>query len=657
MNTFLKYMMFYILLAGIILVSSVAPVLTQSTAEMDRQAQEYFDNKDFSRAVALWLNILDIEPENQEIQKKVEFLYEMKQKKDLELEKSKVNYKLARMELAPNFADNIAYDAAEKNLEMSKGKAKIAFSSFILAYRIDPRDPEMQLVREDMQRLEKILASEEKRLSASRELREKVAALLLLARAAMDESRFQDALKNWTDILKLMPEHLEAAEGERQAGIAIENILRYENIKKYMASGILFFQKEDYKPARQDFMSVLQLDPENNAARDYIERIDDKLNEKKRYEQRLREAETFYASGIKNLRDNRYDEARDDLENVIALIENYKDTKERLAGIPGLKAEYDRRERDKRLRMIDEQFQNGLIALAESRYQDAISAFEETMKLDPENKLAPVYIQRAKDAQKLVEEEVVDNNSPYFDIVNSLIVSGKTLYDSGKYSESKNRWEQILQLFPSNRIANEYMFKSELKLKPEQRGVMVKRLVDDGEAYLKKRDYRNAYRRFDLARSIDPEYPDIRALIARAEKGQSFSGSSTLAQEDIQEIDRRFNLGMAYYQKGGEDNIRKALVELRWVASKDPNNIKAVVSVNKIEAQLRVGTSSAKAEGSRLTAEQESLVRKYYYSGINYYSNNDFKRAIAEWRKVLAIDPEHTRAKNNIRKTLVLLGR
>lgn len=657
MNRFDKNIKLNILLAGIILITSAGPVLTQSTVEMDRQAQEYFDNKDFSKAVALWLNILDIEPENQEIQKKVEFLYEMKQKKDLELEKAKLNYKLAKKDLAPNFDDKTTFEDAEKNLDKTKEKSKIAFASFITAYRIDPKDPEMQLIREDMQKLEKTIAAEDKRLKSSREIREKVAALLLIARAAMDESRFQEALKNWSDILKLMPEHLEATEGKRQAGIAIENILRYENIKKYMASGILFFGQEEYKPARQDFMSVLQLDPENSSARDYIEKIDDKLNEKKRYEQRLREAETFYASGRKNIRDNKYDEARDDLENALSLIENFKDARQLLLGLPGLKAEYDRREREKRLRMIDEQFQNGLIALADSRYQDAIAAFENTLKLDPENKLAPPYIQRAKDAQKLVEEEVVDDNSPYFNVVNSLIVSGKTLYDSGKYEESKNRWEQILQLFPSNRIANEYMFKCELKLKPEQREIMVKKFIDEGEAFLKKREYRNAYRRFELVRSIEPDYPDIKNLLARAERGQSYSGASAVAQEDIQEIERRFNLGMAYYQRGGEDNIKKALVELRWVAGKDPNNIKAVVSVNKIEAQLRVGTSTAKAGGSKLTPEQESLVRKYYYSGINYYSNNDFKRAIAEWRKVLAIDPSHDRAKNNIRKTLVLLGR
>jgi cytochrome c-type biogenesis protein CcmH/NrfG len=342
MNRFDKNIKLNILLAGIILITSAGPVLTQSTVEMDRQAQEYFDNKDFSKAVALWLNILDIEPENQEIQKKVEFLYEMKQKKDLELEKAKLNYKLAKKDLAPNFDDKTTFEDAEKNLDKTKEKSKIAFASFITAYRIDPKDPEMQLIREDMQKLEKTIAAEDKRLKSSREIREKVAALLLIARAAMDESRFQEALKNWSDILKLMPEHLEATEGKRQAGIAIENILRYENIKKYMASGILFFGQEEYKPARQDFMSVLQLDPENSSARDYIEKIDDKLNEKKRYEQRLREAETFYASGRKNIRDNKYDEARDDLENALSLIENFKDARQLLLGLPGLKAEYDR---------------------------------------------------------------------------------------------------------------------------------------------------------------------------------------------------------------------------------------------------------------------------------------------------------------------------
>jgi tetratricopeptide (TPR) repeat protein len=632
------------------------PIYTQSTGEMDRKAQEHFDNKEFSKAVALWLNILDVDPNNMDVQKKVEFLYEMKQKKDLELEKSKMNYKIAKKEIIKNFTQGVTFDDAEKNLAVSKENARIAFESFIIAYRIDPKDTDMQLIREDMQKLEKLLASEDRRLALSKEQREKAAALTALAVKAMDEARYQDALGHWSEILSFMPENVDAVEGKRQAEIAIDNIIRYESIRRFMASGRSFFELNNFKLARQDFMNVLQLDPQNNAAQDFIERIDDILNSKKKYEQRLREAETFYLSGLKNIRENKFDEARDELENTITLIANYKDARERLASIPRLKADFEKRERERRLREIDEQFQSGLIALADSRYQDAISAFETTLKLDPGNKLAPPYIQRAKDAQKLVEEEVVDRNSSYFDLVNSLALSGRRLFEAGKYEESKKRWNQILELFPANRLANEYIFKCELRINPEAGDSIIKKIIADGEDLLKKRSYRDAYRKFELVKSINPGYPDIDNLLKKADREQGYTGSAVLTAEDKTDLDRRYNLGMAYYQRGGEDNIKKALVELRWVAGKDPNNIKAVVAVNKIESQMRSGTAETKAGGSKLTPAQELLVRQYYYSGINYYSNNDFKRAIAEWRKVIAIDPGHTRAKNNIRKTLALIG-
>ena len=363
-----------------------------------------------------------------EVQKKVEILYERKQKKDLELEKSKMNYKLAKREIVKNFVQGVTFDAAEKNLFNSKENARIAFESFIIAYRIDPKDSDMQLIREDMQKLEKLLNSEEKRLTVSKAQRERARALAILAAAAMNEARYKDALGHWAEILSFMPENLEAVEGKRMAEMAIDNIIRYETMKKYMASGKNYFDLNEYKLAHQDFMNVLQLDPENGAARDYIEKIEDVLNSKKKYEQRLREAENFYSSGIKNIRGNKFDEARDELENAISLIANYKDAKERLASIPRLKEEFEKKERERRLRQINEEFQNGLIALADSRYQDAISAFEKTLKLDPGNILAPSYIQRAKDAQRLVEEETVDENSSYYDLVHSLSVSGKRLF-------------------------------------------------------------------------------------------------------------------------------------------------------------------------------------------------------------------------------------
>ena len=631
-------------------------IYSQNIQATDKQAQEYFNNKDFSKAIVLWLNILDIDPNNAEIQKKVEFLYGLKQKKDLDLEKSKIHYKVAKMEIAKNFDKELPFNEADRNFKIAKKNAAIAFDSFIAAYRIDPKDSEMQSIREDMESLERMIKSEEKKLTTTKEKRERVAALTLLAKTAMNEKRFHDSLDAWGKILDVIPENIEAIEGKRQSEIAIDNIVRYENIKKFTASGIGYFDISEFDNARQDFMQVLQLDPANNTAHNYIERIDDAINSKKKYEQRLIEAEVFYQSGLKNLNDNKFNEARDDFENAIALIPNYKDTEKRLAGIPQLRSAYETRERERMLKRVNEEFQSGLIALAESRYQEAISAFENVLRLDPKNTLVPAYIQRAKDAQKLVDEEVVDENSPYYNLINPLIVSGKRLFESGKYEESKKRWNQILELFPSNRVANEYIFKCELKLNPSANDAVIKRIISEGEELLKNREYRSAYRKFDIVRSTYPNHPEVQNFLRRAERDQMYAGTGPLTQSDIADIETRYNLGMAYYQRGGNDNIRKALVELRWVAARDPNNIKAVVAVNRIESQLRAGTGAEMGEGSKLSADQEALVRKYYFSGINYYSNNDFNRAIAEWRKVLSIDPNHTMARNNIRKCLALLG-
>ncbi|HPS57263.1 MAG TPA: tetratricopeptide repeat protein [Spirochaetota bacterium] len=631
----------------------------QSADEMDRQAQEYFDNKDFSKAVVIWLNILDIEPGNAEIQKKVEMLYELKQKKDIELERSKMDYKKAKMELYKNKDEKISDDDAEANLERAREMANNAFDEFKTAYRIDPNDAEMQLVREEMERLEKYLQSEEQKLSRSKKDRERARGLAILARKAMDESRYKDALDRWDEILTFMPDNIDAIEGKRQATLAIENIMRFESIKKFLQSGVENYNKEDYKVARQDFMNVLQLDPENNTARDYIERIDDRLTEKRKYEQREKQADLFYVSGLKNLKENKFDEAEDDFNNILSLYDNknYKDTKERLASISGLRKDYDRRQAEARNRDFTDQLQNGMIALSEGRYQEAISFFEKALKLDPGNKEIPLYLQRAKDAQKLIDEEVVDENSPYYDVVNPLIVSGKKLYDSGKYDESRKRWIQILELFPSNLIANEYDMKCRIKLNPETRDSIVSKFISDAEAYMKIRDYRNAYRKYALVKSIFPEYPQIDTLISRTQKSQTFGGGSTLTAAESAETDRRYKLGMSYYQMGGEENVKKALVELRWVVQKDPGNIKAIIAVNKIEAQFRGGTALAGTGGRKLTPEQEAQVRKYYNNGINYYQNNEYNKAISEWRKVLIIDPRNEKARSNIIKTTELLGR
>ena len=64
--------------------------------EMDREAQAYFDKRDYNQAIGLWLTCLEQEPDNEKIQLKIEIVYEIKQRKDIAFQRAKLNYRFAR---------------------------------------------------------------------------------------------------------------------------------------------------------------------------------------------------------------------------------------------------------------------------------------------------------------------------------------------------------------------------------------------------------------------------------------------------------------------------------------------------------------------------------------------------------------------------------
>ncbi|MBN2159695.1 MAG: tetratricopeptide repeat protein [Spirochaetes bacterium] len=617
--------------------------------EMDREAQTYFDKREYNQAIGLWLGCLEIEPDNEKIQQKIEMVYEIKQRKDMAFQKAKLNYRIARKKLK---------EEDDNEIELGIAMGKSAISEYVDAYKLDPNDGDMREAMYDMKNLEAEIRAAEEKLRLSRLMREKVEQLKGQARAemAMEFPDFEKARKLWQDVLRYVPRDGEALEGKRKCDFAIENRIKFEKIRNYMTRGIGYFEKNDYNAARAEFEEVLKIDPDHRDARDYLEKIRDIVEEKMMYAQRQQQAEEAYRSGINNVNNNRFDEAQQDFETSLALIKDYKDAKERLKDLERLSREYDEKQKALRLQRINQRFQEGMIAYTQGRYKEAIDAFVTTISLDKKNEQAKEYLKRAQDALRIAEEESVDENSPYYDVINPMIIAGRSLYARGEYDESKKKWDAILRLFPKNKIAREYIIKCDLMLNPSDKNSVVAARVLEGKEYMEKKDYRNAARIFNIIKSIDRNYPGIDNLIAQAANGLRDVEEGNLSPADRAEINRRYQTGMNLYQRGGKENIAKALAHFRWVAQKDPTNVKAVVTVNKIEAQLRVGVGEVERQQT-LTAKQRELVNKYYYSGINYYTNNQFDRAIQEWRKVLTIDPGNIKARNNIRKVLAFMQR
>jgi len=628
----------YMLMVIVMMSSAVSP---QSVEELDRRAGELYRNKEFTRALGEWLRILEIEPDNENIQKKIEMLYEEKHRKDLAYQKARFHFRLARQELPAD-------------VQKAKEDSDVAINNFVTAYRIDPTDPDLQAMREEMRRLQDEVRIELAKKRLSEELKQRYIALMEDSAARMKSMEFEKALANYKEVLRFVPNDTAALEGLRNAEMAISNRLKYEKIQLLLAGGIVLFGEKKYKEARNDFEEALALDIKNREAKKYIDRIDELLESNRNMELKRIQAEQFYLSGIENIRNKNFDQAADDFKNALSLIKDYKDVRARLDGLDRLRKEYAEEQRLLRLRNIDREFQNGLLAYSEGRYREALSHLEKTLALDAGNELAKKYIGMVKEAIRDIEEEVVDVDSPYYSIVNPLIISGKQLYDRGNYIESRKRWDEILRLFPKNRVSLEYLLKCELALNPAAFQDFAQKIVEEGKGLLDGGKYAKALTKFELIRSISADYPEINELIAQAKRGTERAAPAGVNQQDIE---ARYALGMELYQRGGKANIEAALANFRWVVANNPNHARSLIAMNRIESQLRYGGGEAAPERAGLTEKQKELVRTYYYNGINYYTNNNFDRAIEEWRKVLVIDPTHEKARNNIRKSLVLLGR
>ncbi|TFH40949.1 MAG: hypothetical protein E4G96_06520, partial [Chrysiogenales bacterium] len=256
-----------IFLSLLIALQAFSGLMSATVREMDRDAQAYFDKKEYNQAIGLWLNCIELEPDNERIQQKIELVYEIKQQKDLTFQKARLNYRIARRKLAMD---------DDRELELGITTGRTAIKDYVTAFRLDPKDGDMRDSMDDMRRLEEDIRNAEERLRLSRAMRARVEALKVEARTemALAEPDFVKARDIWNRVLRYVPQDSEAMEGKRRCEFAIENRIKFERIRAYMARGVELFENKEYAPAKGEFQQVLSVDRRHREARNYIERID-----------------------------------------------------------------------------------------------------------------------------------------------------------------------------------------------------------------------------------------------------------------------------------------------------------------------------------------------------------------------------------------------
>lgn len=621
--TFSFQKIFSILLLFVIYSLQSKPILSVDADALMPEAESAIQKGEYQKSAALLQVILEENPNNL---------------KALELLEKSFDIKVQRQ----NIEDQLVKSIKGKNLPLAQLHLK----------QLQQKDPFNRNLGEYIEAVKKLEEEEKfstKRLNLSRNQEKERDDLLKKAERAMKEKRHLDALKLYQRLLELAPGDLIAKSGIEEAQRVLEEIQEKRRIRLLLTQGEKEFNERKLLSAKDTFEKILVLEPRHKVTINWLEKIDLALKEKRENENKSIQADVYYKEGKNFFQNREYEKAIYAWENTLTLIPDYRDTHARIRKAKALKEkEWLKEERDNAYK-IEKLIQKGLVAYYSEDFESAISFLGQAVKIDPNNKYVRNTLELARDGQKLKSEEEVDENSPFFPLVRTLERKAKNLFNRRKYRKAKKEWSEILLLFPKNRLALRESLRCDSKLNPEVFRLAAKKIIEEGKRLLSGRSFKSARRKFLIIKEIDKNFPGIDALLARTQKYEKKSRMAKLPRPTLKNY---YNKGLKYYRAG---KLAQARDWFQKVVDNDPVDFQAIASLSKVKKLLAIGKGFGKEKKGYLTKKQRLNVKRLYIFGLTQYSNNNYRKAINAWRKVLGIDPKHREARSNIARVQKLL--
>jgi len=295
-------------------------------------------------------------------------------------------------------------------------------------------------------------------------------------------------------------------------------------------------------------------------------------------------------------------------------------------------------------------FTQGMADYDAGDYKSAMENFSEALFLDPNNKQAKDYLEKA--GRKFLEEVEAKRESERIEILKrakEAIAERKKKvkegYDTGikhykrsEFLRAGEAFNGVLEIEPEHKEAKKYL---ELIEKRLQDIVNKGEFESVGELYYAqgiifyiKGEWAKAISQWENALKIYRSNKEISEFLKIAQKRKQ-------EEEAFEKAEVLYRDGLAQYNKG---KINEAIEQLEEVIKFNPQHRKAQELLAKVREKV---ADIKKEERERILRE---TVDKRYFQGIDYYAEGQFSKAIKEWEEVLKIDPTHSGAKEYLKK-------
>lgn len=261
--------------------------------------------------------------------------------------------------------------------------------------------------------------------------------------------------------------------------------------------------------------------------------------------QKEREINSFYTQGIQLEQASKNQEAIDAFSNILLIDPNYKDVAVRLNR---LRNSLNNQQAQQNLKDL---YARGLGYFKNQAWQNAIEAFEEVVKINPNYEDTPQKLAEAKlRLEKSFQEETIET---YYE-------EGLVAYRQGKWVNAIVAFEKVKELNPNFKDVNTRIREVQSKLDREDENLVLSRYYSQGIEALAADDWRKAIASFERVLQVDPNYRDVTSKLKEARIGLE-------SEQEMDKIHSYYTNGLAEFNRG---EWLKAIIEFEKVNELDP---------------------------------------------------------------------------------------
>ncbi len=441
---------------------------------------------------------------------------------------------------------------------------------------------------------------------------------------ALDGSQFKEC-QNWLDqIFQIDAQHSPAQKLRNKLKRAQE---RYneDQLQHLIQQAAELLQNSQFDSARQLYEEALQLYPNHP---EIIKKLEELNKQEIQYQQKQLQEKNMqlYQEALQNLKKDQLPQAQSCINEILNSNPHDEKALELLQKIK----EQENQFKENTIRNIIEK---GYQHISQHQFQEAIETFEGIRNIDSQDQRIEVLIQKALLAQKHYQEEQAQMVNLEKEII-TILDNINTLLAQNQFENARTALQKPLNLAPQDTRLNTALQRINLaeqeyrnKLEKTEK---VRELIQNANQYMDKNQFSEARDNLKSALTLDPENTTAIEVVQTLKNKQS-AYEAILAKNE--KIEKLYKNAVSIFEQQHFSSAEQMIHDILEI---DSQYAPALQLQNKIQ--------------SKLYEIKVAQIETLYQQAKDQLKNNQFTSAENGFKEILAIDPNHKKARIGLKQ-------